>query len=171
MNKKGFTLVEVVVASVILVIAFTILSQVVSFSTTYFKDEYSESISQEDLRLSAVLIEKDIRRYVVDVDYYIRSITGTDKQITLGNTENGTKYVIYTFNIANANITRTLYNPDDTVISTQVLSKQIVDFDITLNSATTINPFLSVDIEAIVDGRITNNDIHLEIYLRLPETS
>ncbi len=90
MDKKGFTLIEVVVASVILVIVFTTLTQIVVFSTTYFSDEYSESVSQEDLRLSATYIEKDIRRYVINTDFYARVASETAITITLGNTTNGT---------------------------------------------------------------------------------
>ena len=171
MDKKGFTLIEVVVASVILVIVFTTLTQIVVFSTIYFKDEYSESVSQEDLRLSALLIEKDIRRYVVDIDYYARAITETSVTITLGNTSNHTNYAVYTFNISDSTITRTLYDPDDVVISSQITSQQIQDFDILLDITDINSPYLLVDIIAIPDARVTNNDIYQTIYLRLPETN
>lgn len=170
MDKKGFTLIEVVVASVILVIVFTTLSQIVVFSTTYFKDEYSESISQEDIRLTSTLIEKDIRRYVINTDYYSRIANETNVIITLGNTSNGTKYAKYTFNFANATITRDLYNSDHTLSSSQITSKQVSDFDVLSHNFGTNNPYLSIDIDAITDDRITNNDVYMEVFLRLPET-
>ncbi len=77
-------------------------------------------------------------------------------------------YAVYTFNISDSTITRTLYDPDDVVISSQITSQQIEDFDITLNEDDPQTPYLTIDIIAIPDARITNNDIHQTIYLRLP---
>lgn len=58
MRKKGFTLIELVIVMAIIVIAMSTLTSVVVFATNYYQDEYSESVTQEDLRLVAVLMEK-----------------------------------------------------------------------------------------------------------------
>lgn len=171
-----------VVASVILVIVFTTLSQIVVFSTTYFKDEYSESISQEDVRLTAVLIEKDIRRYMAipldtEIDQYLVPVNDTELypntstlSVTLGVPGNGTNYVQYLFDKTNYTIERKVFTPEGTTVSNQITSKQISRFFVQLNYDNGI-PYVSVEIETIDDARITENDISQKIYLRLPEVN
>lgn len=164
MNKKGFTLIELVVASMILVIAFTALSQIVVFSTTYFSDEYSESVAQEDIRLVATYIEKDIRRYVIDPTFYTSVASGANLTITFGNVDSG-EYVEYFFNDVDTSITRTLYSAGT---STNSVVAQQID-SLTINLDTSAEPYVQIDIIAMVDDRVTNNDIHQKIYLRLPK--
>lgn len=172
MNKKGFTLIEVVVASLILVIAFTILSQVVVFSLNYFQDEYSETLSQEDLRLVAVTFEKDIRKFVyqineTDSNYF----TDDGTTITLGNVNPDTNnnngcYVKYVFNSSTNTIIRDEYD-NYNLVSSQEVGRSIKSYSTTNNFNTGGPYYVSFYIEAIDDERVTDNDIEQTIYLRL----
>lgn len=161
MRKKGFTLIELVIVMAIIVIAMSTLTSVVVFATNYYQDEYSESVTQEDLRLVAVLMEKDIRRYLTSDSYYSNSANTT---ITFGNTS--ADYVIYSYDNVNFTITRTSHLAG--VVSSQIVGKQIQSLTISYSSSP--YPKVDITIQANIDGRVTNNDIQQSIYIRLPKT-
>lgn len=62
--KKGFTLIEVVVTMMIVVMVFGVLANLVGFSTKFFRDESTQVANQESLRLIAVYFEKDARMLI-----------------------------------------------------------------------------------------------------------
>lgn len=90
-NKKGFTLIELVVVIFVIVIVFGLVAGMVGFSTRFFRDENTQVMSQESLRLIAVDFEKDIRRStgferIDDNNFLVKEVSsGLDVTYTLTN--------------------------------------------------------------------------------------
>lgn len=75
LTDKGFTLIELIITMLIVVIVFGILANLVGFSTTFFRDENTQVANQAALRQVAVAFEKDVRRYALDKTMF--SVSGT----------------------------------------------------------------------------------------------
>jgi len=144
-GKKGFTLIELVITFMIVVIVFGVLASLVGFSTEFFRDENSQVATQESLRLVAVNFEKDVRRYALDST----KVTQIGSCYTLGAT------VTYCYN-ANKEVTR-----NDVVIAEGVSS-----FTLTLSNSS----YIRFKIVSIQDARGHSNELTMDIYYRTERT-
>ncbi|MDP2813148.1 MAG: prepilin-type N-terminal cleavage/methylation domain-containing protein [Erysipelotrichaceae bacterium] len=63
-NKKGFTLIELIITMAVLSIFTYLIAMLVQNSMGFFKDEESQVANQAALRIVAVQFEKDVRRHV-----------------------------------------------------------------------------------------------------------
>lgn len=64
-NKKGFTLIELIVTMAVLSIFTYLITMLVTSSMGFFGDEESQVANQSALRIVAVQFEKDVRRHVI----------------------------------------------------------------------------------------------------------
>lgn len=96
LSSKGFTLIELVITMLIVVIVFGILANLVGFSTTFFRDENTQVANQTALRQVAVTFEKDVRKYALNSSL----ITGDPTCPVLGTT------ITYCYDSVNKLITR-----------------------------------------------------------------
>ena len=140
-NKKGFTLIELVITMLIVVIVFGVLANLVGFSTAFFKDENTQVANQTALRQVAVNFEKDVRRYALNST----QIVTVGSCYTLGST------ITYCYVIADKTITR----------SGIVVAKGIETFTVTTNSSK-VNLYM----KTIVDSRNQFIDIVYDVYFR-----
>ncbi|HCT62753.1 MAG TPA: hypothetical protein DIC19_01495 [Erysipelotrichaceae bacterium] len=140
-SKSGFTLIELVITMLIVVIVFGILANLVGFSTTFFRDENTQVANQTALRQVAVTFEKDIRRYALNESL----VTGDPTCPTLGSMIN------YCLNVTDKTISR------DGV----VVARGIESFVVTKN-ATKVNLYM----KTIVDSRNQFVDIVYDVYFR-----
>ncbi len=141
-KSKGFTLIELVIAFSIIVIVFGILSNLVGFSTKFFRDENTQVATQESLRLVAVNFEKDVRKYALSST----QITQSSDCYTLGTT------VTYCYVSANKEITR----------NGNVIASGISSFSLTLTNTN----YIRFNILTIQDARGNSNDLVMDIYYR-----
>lgn len=142
-NRKGFTLIELVITMLIVVIVFGILANLVGFSTTFFRDENTQVANQTALRQVAVIFEKDVRRYALDDTMF--SVSGTC--ITLGST------VTYCHDVANQTITR------NSVVVANGIQTLTIDY---LTTTSKVHLYILT----IPDSRNQTSDIDYDIYYR-----
>ncbi len=145
-GKKGFTLIELVITFLIVVIVFGVLANLVGFSTDFFRDENTQVATQESLRLVAVNFEKDVRRYALDST----KVSQSGDCYTLGST------VTYCYVSANKEITR-----NSVVVATGISS-----FSLNLSNSS----FIRFNIVTIQDTRGQSNDLTMDIYYRTERT-
>lgn len=141
LNRKGFTLIELVITMLILVIVFGILANLVGFSTTFFRDENTQVANQTALRQVAVTFEKDVRRFALNSTMV--AVSGTCA--SLGST------VTYCHHVANQTITR----------NGVVVAKGIEAFTVTLSSSK-----VNLTMSTIDDSRGHDIDISYDVYFR-----
>lgn len=141
-NKNGFTLIEIVIAMLIVVIVFGILANLVGFSTKFFTDENTQVANQAALRQVAVNFEKDVRKFALN-DTLI-TVSGTC--YTLGAT------VTYCHDGVSKTITR----------NSVVVAKGIQTF--TVNKSNTA--FVQLNMLTVPDSRNQPSDIEFRIYYR-----
>ena len=147
-QKKGFTLIEIILAILILAIAFGILAGIISFSTRYFSEENSQLANQDGIRMVYVQFEKDLRKLGVDNTIY----TATAGCYTLGTTSTSR----YCYNSSTKQITRTFSG-----VST-VVGKEIASFSASLTPGSNIRFQLS----SLADNRGNDNVIDVRLFLR-----
>ena len=82
-NKKGFTLIELIIAMLIIVIVFGILANFVGFASRFYSDESSQVVSQESIRILSLSFEKDVRKMAEKADFINIVETGGIRSITL----------------------------------------------------------------------------------------
>lgn len=140
-SKSGFTLIELVMTMLIVVIVFGILANLVGFSTKFFRDENTQVANQTALRQVAVSFEKDVRKYALNSTL----ITGDVSCPTLGAT------ITYCHDGVNKTITR----------NGVVVARGIESFVVTKN-ATKVNLYM----KTIVDSRNQFVDIVYDVYFR-----
>ena len=157
-NRKGFTLIELVITMLVLVIVFGMLASIVGFATRFYSDESSQVHRQEALRLFAVNFEKDIRHVVEHELYFEASDIGGIKTFNLGEPSSAA-VITYTFNSAEGKVYRT----QNAITST--VATDIHDVTITLN--TSGHPSLHFVVEGKPDGRGTINEVDVQVYLRI----
>lgn len=145
-NRKGFTLIEIVITMLIVVIVFGILANLVGFSTTFFRDENTQVANQTALRQVAVTFEKDVRRYALDATMF--SVSGTCT--TLGST------VTYCHDVANQTITR----------NGVIVAKGIQTLKIDASVTTKVHLYLLTK----PDSRNQTSDIKYDVYYRTERT-
>lgn len=141
-KSKGFTLIEIVITMLIVVIVFGIVANLVGFSTKFFRDENSQVANQEALRLVAVNFEKDVRKYALNSTL----ITQSSDCYTLGTV------VTYCLNTTNKTITR----------NGSTIAKGVASFSLIL----TDSRFIRFNIESIQDSRGIPNNLKMDIYYR-----
>lgn len=139
-SRKGFTLIELVITMLILVIVFGILANLVGFSTTFFRDENTQVANQTALRQVAVTFEKDVRRYALDATM----ITGTAPCYTLGST--------VTYCHVGQTIERNLV----------VVAEGIQTFTIDTSDTKKVHLYM----KTIPDSRNQTSDIKYDVYFR-----
>lgn len=142
-KSKGFTLIEIVITMLIVVIVFGIVANLVGFSTKFFRDENSQVANQEALRLVAVSFEKDVRKYALNSTLITSGSAGC---YTLGTT------VTYCHNTTNKTITR----------NGNTIAKGVASFSLIL----TDSRFIRFNIESIQDSRGIPNNLKMDIYYR-----
>lgn len=142
-NKtKGFTLIELVITFLIIVIVFGVLANLVGFSTKFFRDENTQVATQESLRIVAVNFEKDVRKYALSSTL----ITQSSDCYTLGTA------VTYCYVLANKEITR----------NGNVIARGIASFSLNLTNTN----YVRFNIITIQDTRGNSNDLVMDIYYR-----
>lgn len=67
LNKKGMTLIELVVVMAVLGLVLSGVTIIIGFASNFFSEEDSSIIRQENLRLVTVNFEKDVRKSNQDV--------------------------------------------------------------------------------------------------------
>jgi len=139
-SKSGFTLIELVITMLIVVIVFGILANLVGFSTKFFTDENTAVANQTGLRQVAVTFEKDVRRYALDETMF--SVIGTCT--TLGLT------VTYCHE-ADQTITR----------NGVVVAERIEAFNIVISAS-----MVNLTMDTIDDSRGQDVDISYDVYFR-----
>jgi len=153
-KQKGFTLIELVLTFMIVVMVFGVLSTLVSLSTRFFTDENTQVFSQEALRIVTVNFEKDLRKYVTTSDFFTKNTSTTSHVYVLGDNATSNK-VTYTYDTNTNEIYR-----DSVLIASNVAS---FDVSIVLSSV----PYVDLTIISIPDNRGITNEIDLTIYLRI----
>lgn len=141
-SRKGFTLIEIVITMLIVVIVFGIVANLVGFSTKFFRDENTQVANQEALRLVAVSFEKDFRKYALNSTLITSGSAGC---YTLGTA------VTYCLN-ANEEITR----------NGNIIAKDVASFSLILTNTS----YIHFEIESIQDSRGIANNLEMDIYYR-----
>ena len=140
LTDKGFTLIELIITMLIVVIVFGILANLVGFSTKFFTDENTAVANQTGLRQVAVTFEKDVRRYALDATMF--SVSGTCT--TLGSS------VTYC-HVADQTITR----------NGVVVAERIEAFNIVTSAS-----MVRLTMDTIDDSRGQDVDISYDVYFR-----
>jgi len=148
-SRKGFTLIEVVITMMIVVMVFGVIASLVGFSTTFFKDESTQVANQESLRLVATYFEKDSRKYVsrnADI-----SFNSTTNCATMGST------TIITYCLSSNNILR----------NGVVIANGVQSFNIVTDAA---NSSIHLSLVSIPDTRNNTIEVNYMIRIRIGET-
>ena len=82
-RKSGFTLIEIIITLLLIVIFFGLIMGITQFSLAFFRNEDSQLTSQSSLRLIATQFEKDVRRNVVTKDDFDTITLGQKYQISV----------------------------------------------------------------------------------------
>lgn len=140
-TRKGFTLIELVIMMLIVVIVFGILANLVGFSTKFFTDENTAVANQSGLRQVAVTFEKDVRRYALK-----SSMISQSGACTLLDTA-----VTYCYVVADQTITR----------NGVVVAERIEAFNIVTSAS-----MVRLTMDTIDDSRGQDVDISYDVYFR-----
>jgi prepilin-type N-terminal cleavage/methylation domain-containing protein len=147
-NKKGFTLIELIITIAVLSIVMGLIVGLVTQSLKFFRDEDDQVSNQAALRQIAVEFEKNVRKYVV---------TPTEYQVS------GTCYIIqpvfesnisYCFDSANNTVTR----------NGVVIGENVAQFTAVYN---TTNHNIALLIRSLPDGYGRVNEVSVNIYIRI----
>lgn len=146
-NKKGFTLLELVIAMFILIVVLGIVNAIVLFSTDFLMDEDSQLVNQSNVRILYVQLEKDIRKFGVPEATVFNA---TDSCYTLGTSPST---IVYCYNATGNFVTR----------AGTVLATNIESFDVVKAAGS-----YSIDLNIVsdFDDRNQNNIIDVRLYLR-----
>lgn len=159
-KQKGFTLIELVITMLVLVIVFGMLAGLVGFATRFYSDESSQVNRQETLRLLAVTFEKDVRRLVEHEAYFTSSESGGVKTFELGEPASA-GLITYTFNSTEGRVYRTKSGTTTTVAT------DILNVSVTKDASISTHPFLHFTVQGRPDGRGTVNEVDIKVYLRI----
>ncbi|GAB1476749.1 hypothetical protein MASR2M70_15850 [Bacillota bacterium] len=113
-DKRGFTLIELVVVMVLMGLILTMGFSIYRFGTDTYAGEAEKTLSQTELRAAISVITKDIRKHPGSVTAGTKSITinGTEYAFSDGSlTVNGSSFIE---GIADFNVSR---NEDKITIS------------------------------------------------------
>ena len=137
LNKKGMTLVELLVAIAVLGFVLAGVTTIVSFASKFFSEEDSSIVRQENLRIVTVNFEKDIRKSD-------QNVTENSGCVLIGS---------ITYCLVNNEITR-----NDVIIA-----KEIDTFDVNLAADGT---YLDLLVITTPDERGKTAQAETRIYLR-----
>lgn len=140
-NKKGFTLIELIITITILLIVLGLVTSLVTFFTRFYSDENSQLSRQENLRLLALQIEKDIRQ--------------SDQVVTEAS---GCYFIGSTSPIKYCKVGTDVTRNDN------VIAREIEVFSLGIQEDTN---YLDLEIEAIADTRGSVVNIETRIFLRV----
>jgi prepilin-type N-terminal cleavage/methylation domain-containing protein len=149
-NKKGFTLIELVVTMAVLSIVMGLIVGLVTQSLKFFSDEDDQVTNQAALRQIAVEFEKNVRKYVLTPTEYVVSgdcYTITPILITDPTT-------VYCFVSANNTVTR----------NGVVIGENVGQFSAVYN---TTNHYITLLIQSLPDGYGRVNEVNVNIYIRI----
>jgi prepilin-type N-terminal cleavage/methylation domain-containing protein len=149
-NKKGFTLIELVVTMAVLSIVMGLIVGLVTQSLKFFSDEDDQVTNQASLRQIAVEFEKNVRKYVLTPTEYVVSgdcYTITPILITDPTT-------VYCFVSANNTVTR----------NGVVIGENVGQFSAVYN---TTNHYITLLIQSLPDGYGRVNEVNVNIYIRI----
>ena len=145
LNKKGMTLIEVLVTVLIAAIIMGMLASIFGFFANFYTSESRQVDRQENMRILLLNLEKDIRMSDQSVN-----LTGPCYVIGLGSDSTPTHQ--YCFDLASGVVTR----------NGNVLARGVRTFIL----STTDSTFISVNIEMIPDGDRKQVKAEYTIYLR-----
>ncbi|MEA5027064.1 MAG: prepilin-type N-terminal cleavage/methylation domain-containing protein [Erysipelotrichaceae bacterium] len=136
-NKKGFTLIEMVVVLAVLGLVLAGLTTVVGFAAGFFKDEDSSIMRQENVRYVTVNFEKDLRT--------------SDQSVTKVNG------CVYIDTIAYCLVDNKVLRNDI------VIASYIESFDVTIDGS---GSYLDLVVASTPDGRDQTVSAETRLYLR-----
>jgi prepilin-type N-terminal cleavage/methylation domain-containing protein len=149
-NKKGFTLIELVVAMAVLSIVMGLIVGLVTQSLKFFGDEDSQVASQASLRQIAVEFEKNVRKYVITPTEYV--VSGNCYTISPVLATDPT--TSYCYDSANKTVTR----------NGVVIGEKVGQFTAVYN---TTNHYITLLIQSVPDGYGRVNEVNVNIYIRI----
>lgn len=144
-NKKGLTLIEVIVTIFIAAIVLGMVASIVGFFSGFFGDETQQINRQENMRILVLNLEKDIRTSD-------QTITLSGGCYVIGEGDGSTPIHTYCFSNENKTVTR---NGD-------ILARNVDQFNLILTDSSTIN----IDIKMEKDTRDKIIEANYTIYLR-----
>lgn len=155
LDKKGFTLIELMVTIIIMLIVLGLVTGLVLFSTKFFRDENTQLSNQESIRMVTLLFEKDVRRHVVSsVNFAIESPCTVIKPDA--DPANDIRYCLNSGILTRIESGNTLF-----------LGDGIQDFDVSFNSSIYA---VQLQITTNPDARGRTNDVNLNIFVRQGRT-
>lgn len=145
-NKKGFTLIELIITMFILTVVMGLVAGLVTNSMKFFSDERTQVNNQASLRLIAVDFEKDVRKYVLGVDQF--SVVDGCYQIT-PEIESNISYCLVGNNLTRNGV---------------LIGEQVSQFTAVYNST---NNSIALTIRSLPDGYGRVNEVIVNIYIRI----
>lgn len=145
-NKKGLTLIEVLVTVLIIAIVFGMVASIVGFFSRFYTDENQHINRQENMRVLMLQIERDIRMSDQQVN------VSTAPCFVIGTGQGSTPIHTYCFDSATGNVNR------DGII----MARNVSVFNFTLSSDRALN----IDIKMIPDARGKQLEAVYTIFLR-----
>lgn len=148
-NKKGFTLIELVITMAILSIVMGLIVGLVTQSMKFFSDEDDQVANQAALRQIALDFEKNVRKFVITPTEYEDQLNGcyVIKPIFEDN-------IIYCFD----NVSKTV-SKNGIVIGENIEKFEAKYFD--------TSHFINLIIESVEDGYKRVNVVNVNIYIRI----
>lgn len=145
LNKKGLTLIEILVTVLVLAIIMGMIASIFGFFARFYTSENRQVNRQENMRILLLNLEKDIRMSDQSVN-----LAGTCYVIGLGSDSTPTHQ--YCFDDASGIVSR----------NGNVLARGVKTFSL----RTTDSTFITVDIKMIPDGDRKQVKAEYTIYLR-----
>jgi|GEM_PF-3321294 len=141
LNRKGFTLLELMIALIVFSIIGVGLTTVFVSGLRFYSEEKSQIDKQRSLTQFSISLENDVRK----------SKSATKSLDCLNLTQNNNSTITYCYNSVNSTITR----------NTVVIAQEISSFTLTV----TTNQ-IKIKIITAPDLRLSSNTLDFEYYLR-----
>lgn len=145
-NRKGFTLIEVMLAILIVAIIFGMIASIVGFFSRFYSDESQYINRQENMRILMLQLERDIRMsdQATNLNSSPCYLIGTGSGSTTSNT--------YCFDVTTNVVTR----------NGNVVARNISVFNLSLSG----DRALDIDIKMIPDARGKQLEAVYTLFLR-----
>lgn len=141
LNRKGFTLLELMIALIVFSIIGVGLTTVFASGLRFYADEKSQVENQQSLTQFSISLENDIRK----------SKAASKTLNCLNLTQNNNSVVSYCYNSLNKSITR----------NTNEVAQNISTFTVTVSSNQ-----IKLTLITSADQRLNQNTLNYEYYLR-----